>query len=247
VEDAVIAADDPGVMLGLTVFETLRCYDGVPFRLEAHIERLEASAKAMGIELVDRALVRDEILAACRDDWRVRYMVTAGGAHVVDAAPLNLARVGAPIRVARIDWSPTPGLPGSVKHGSRAGWMLAAKKLGVDEVLLVDGDSKLLEANRSSIFGVIDGAVYTPALDGRMLEGVTRSALLEAGRAVGLVCHETQLDAFAQYDELYLSSTLKELAPVTQLDGAPGPGGGPVGARLHSAFRDLVSRETATA
>ena len=43
-EEAVIAADDPGLMLGLTVFDTLRCYGGVPFRLDAHIDRLEASA-----------------------------------------------------------------------------------------------------------------------------------------------------------------------------------------------------------
>jgi len=76
------------------------------------------------------------------------------------------------------------------------------------------------------------------------LDGVTRAALLEAGSEAGLVCHEVQLDAYAEYEELYLASTLKELAPVTQLDGAPGPGAGPVGARLHSAFRALVARET---
>ncbi|MEE2750052.1 MAG: aminotransferase class IV [Myxococcota bacterium] len=244
-EQPVIAADDPGLMLGLTVFDTLRCYDGVPFRLDAHLDRLEASAVAMGIALVDRGRVREEILSVCRDDWRVRYMVTAGGAHVVDAAPLDPARVGAPLKAARIAWSPAPGLAGSVKHGSRAGWILTAQKLGVDEVLLVDEESVLLEANRSSVFGVIGGEVYTPALDGRMLDGVTRSALLEAGAEAGIVCHETQLDAYAEYEELYLASTLKELAPVTELDGVAGPGAGPVGARLHAAFRALVARETA--
>ena len=156
--------------------------------------------------------------------------------------PLDRARPGAPVTVARIPWTPTPGLPGSVKHGSRAGWVLASRALGVTEVLLVHA-GRILEANRSNVFAARAGALLTPPADGDCLRGVTRGALIEAGRAAGIQIVEAPLDAAGPFDELYLSSTLKELAPVVAIDGVEGPGGGPIGARLLAAFRSLVRRE----
>ena len=242
-DTSVISADDPGLLLGLTVFETVRCYQGVPFRMEAHLDRLEASVAAMGMDALDRREVRRQMLSACRDEWRVRYTITAGGAHILDAAPVDLSRVGAPVSAARIGWTHPPGLPGSVKHGSRAGWMLTAEQMGVTEVILVGADSEILEANRSTVFAVVDGEIATPALDGRILAGVTRGALLDAARLVGLPCREGHVHSGGPFDELYLASTLKELAPVISLDGEHGPGPGPVGEQLYEAFRQLVASE----
>lgn len=242
-DSSVISADDPGLLLGLTAFETVRCYNGVPFRLEAHLDRLEASVAAMGMPALNRSAVREEMRSACRDDWRVRYTITAGGAHILDGAPVDPSRMGAPVTAACIGWAHPPGLPGSVKHGSRAGWMLTAEQMGVTEVILVGADSEVLEANRSTVFAVVDSEIVTPALDGRILAGVTRGALLDAARGIGLPCREGRLDARGPFQELYLASTLKELAPVSSLDGQEGPGGGPVGERLYEAFRDLVASE----
>ena len=239
----VIPADDPGLLLGLTVFETVRCYDGVPFRMGAHLDRLEASVLAMGMPPLERDRVHGEMMAACRDNWRVRYTITAGGAHILDAAPIDADRVGAPVTAARMEWAHPPGLPGFVKHGSRAGWMLTAERLGVDEVILVAADGGILEANRSSVFAVLDGEVVTPRLGGQILEGVTRGALLEAARQAGLPCREGRVDSAGPFDELYLASTLKELAPVASLDGVEGPGAGGVGRTLHKAFQELVASE----
>ncbi len=239
----VIPADDPGLLLGLTVFETVRCYDGVPFRMGAHLDRLEASVLALGMPALERDRVQKEMLSACRENWRVRYTLTAGGAHILDGAPMDASRVGAPVTAARMEWVHPPGLPGFVKHGSRAGWMLTAERLGVDEVILVAGDGSILEANRSSVFAVMNGEVVTPALRGQILAGVTRGALLDAARKAGIPCREGRVDNRGPFEELYLASTLKELAPVRSLDGVEGPGDGPVGRALHRAFQALVASE----
>ena len=138
--------------------------------------------------------------------------------------------------------TPLPWLPGSVKHGSRAGWVLAARAAGVDEVVFVNPEGNILEANRSNVFAVVGGVLSTPPNDGAKLEGVTRGALIEAARRAGLPFEESHLALEEGFDELYLSSTLKELAPVEEIDGRK-VGGGPVGSALLEAFRELVVRE----
>ena len=245
VEGAGIPADDPGVLLGLTVFETMRTYGSRVFRLERHLDRLERSAAELDISPPPRAAIRREITARAEVDSRIRYTLTAGGHRVVDVRPIDVERVRHPMRVATLEWEPPTYLPGAVKHGSRAGWIIAARRLGVDEVILVDRGGRLLEANRSNLFAVRDGIIMTPPLDGRFLAGVTRGALIDGARRAGLELNEVPLQRDAAYDELYLSSTLKQLAPVIQIDGAPGPGAGPLGTALISAFESLVAEEVA--
>ena len=244
IEDAGIPANDPGLVRGLTVFETMRTYGRVPFRLEQHLDRLEASAETTGIAMPPRSALRAEILAALDDDdqW-VRCLLTAGGNRVIETGDIDASRIGRPVSVAFVDWEPTPWLPGSVKHTSRAAWQLAARERGVDEVIFVSTDGGLLEANRSNVVAVVDGTVCTSEADGRILAGVTRSTMLEAAGNAGLPVRVGHLPADTDFDELYLSSTMKELAP-TVLGGRTLRG--PVGARLLQAFRDLVLAECGT-
>ena len=243
VEDGGVPGDDPGLLLGLTVFETLRTYGRTTFRLDAHLERLEASALAMEINLPKRAEITRQIEAVCSENVYIRYTVTAGGNVVLQVAPIDESRVGGPVTVARMDWVNPSSLPGGVKHGARASWVLAAQRAGVDEVLLVEPNGHILEANRSNVFGVVGGELRTPPLDGRQLAGVTRSALMEAAQRTGITVTETGLHMDDAFDEFYLASTLKELAPVVSVNGCPRSGWGPLGLRLHQSFRDLVSEE----
>lgn len=232
-------ADDPALWTGLAVFETLRTYGSVPFRVERHLERLAASAAWMGVPLPDPAELARELLrvaTAVPGESKLNILLTGGGRRLVRATPIDLSRVGAPLRVVTRPWAPPPWLPGRVKHTSRAAWELAARQSGVDEVLWVSAAGDWTEANRSNVFVVRGGRLSTPPDDGRILQGVTRDGLIEAGRAAGIPVHEEIVPA-GPCDELYLASTLKELAPVVELDGVAGPGGGPVGARLHAAFR----------
>lgn len=243
VAGAGLPGDDPGLLLGLTVFETIRTYKKHPFRLAAHLDRLESSAKALRISTPARATIEREIAGAIAEDVRIRYTITAGDHRIVDVAPINRAKVGGPVSVARMNWQAPDFLPSVVKHGSRAAWIVAARELDVDEVLLTDPKGFILEANRSNVFAVIDGVVRTPPVDGRFLVGVTRGALLDAAERAGVPTDTSPLPVDSNFDELYLSSTLKELAPVVRLDGKPGPGGGPVGAELLKAFHQLVHEE----
>ena len=244
VKGAGIPGDDPGLLLGLTAFETLRTYGDRPFRLEAHVDRLEASAAVMEIEIPSREDIVAEIHTLCVPDAFLRYTVTAGGNRIVQTEKIEEARVGGPVRVARMNWVNPASLPGGVKHGARASWVLAARRKSVDEVLLVDPDGHILEANRSNVFAVVRGELRTPPLDGRQLAGVTRSALLEAAAEVGILCREIPLHVDDDFEEFYLASTLKELAPVVSIDSRGLPGFGPIGERLYQAFRQLVARET---
>jgi branched-chain amino acid aminotransferase len=241
-----IPADDPGLLLGLTVFETLRTYGRAPFRLEAHLDRLEHSAKMLDIVLPPRSLIAREVTENAAEDARIRFTVTAGGHRILDVAPIDQGRVCAPVSVDHMRWDVPEHLPGAVKHGSRASWIVAARRLGVDEVLLVDRHGHILEANRSNVLAVKSGALLTPPLDGRQLVGVTRGALLEAAEEAGLPMRESPLAADDAYDELYLTSTLKQMAPVVSVRGVRGPGHGPVGRRLLDALLDLIERETGT-
>ncbi len=237
VRDGGVPGDDPGLTRGLSVFETLRTYGTAPFGLEVHLDRLYASAETMDITLRPRTVVRQTLLDVCRENVWIRYTVTAGGNWILQTAPIETARVGGPVTVACLRWSPPPELPGAVKHGSRAAWVLAARRRRVDEVLLVSPKGEILEANRSNVVAVVHGVLRTPPLDGRQLSGVTRSALLAAAASQGLTLQERTIKIDDTFDELYLTSTLKEMAPVIAMDGRPGPGGGPVGAALHAAFR----------
>ena len=86
------------------------------------------------------------------------------------------------------------------------------------------------------------GCLYTPPLDGRILPGITRAVLLECADELGIAVHQAPLPRTAPMDELYLSSSLKILAPVSRLDGEPAPGEGPVGMRLREAFMGAMLR-----
>jgi branched-subunit amino acid aminotransferase/4-amino-4-deoxychorismate lyase len=237
-----IPADDLGLVRGLSVFDTFRTYGLVPFRLEAHLSRLIAAAEAMDIPVPGRVFNIQVVLDNLEPDCRIRVLITGSGNWVLDVAPFDLNRIGAPLSVAAIPWCPPAYLPSAIKHTNRAEWQMACRDLGVDEVLLVENGT-ILEANRSNVIGVIDGRLCTPPVVGRALAGVTRAAMLEAAARIGLRLDEARLPVDAPFEELYLSSTLKELAPVSSIGGHDGPGGGPMGAELHAAFRELVAEE----
>ncbi len=237
----LLTLDDPALWTGMAVFETLRTRQGRPFRPEVHLARLRAGADFCGIPF--HAEVAEELqrvaAAFAPVESKLNVLLTAGGHRIVKGEPLDLSRAGAPVRVATRAWSPDPWLPGRIKHVSRAAWVLAARKAGVDEVIWAAPGQHgpvWTEANRSNLFVVRDGTLLTPPDDGRILQGVTRDSMIEVAVAAGIPLRVEEVPV-GPAGELSLCSTLKELAPVVELDGQPGPSAGPVGARLLAAFR----------
>lgn len=245
VEGAGLPGDDPGFTRGLNVFETMRTYGRRIFRLEQHIDRLCGSASRLELPLPPRALMTAELeqLALRGENLLLRIALTAGGNRVCSVEPVPEPRIGRPLRVATVEMEPSPFLPGTVKHGSRASWVLAARELRVDEVMFIDDSGFILECNRSNVFGVIDGVLCTPELDGSLLPGVTRSALLQAARELRMPLEIGLVPINSNFSELYVSSTIKEIAPVLELDGERLPCWGPIGRALQNGLRLIIQRE----
>lgn len=231
-------ADDEGLLFGRAIFETLRTYDGCLFELDHHLERLAASAFAMGLQEPDEARIAAELTAAAEainGEAVVRVTLTAGGARIVRAA--DLPPIPYPFRCVTRTFEPPQWLDGTVKHTSRAHWRAAVVGAGVEEVLWTDVDGFLLEGTRSNVFAVVDGALVTPPVDGRCLAGVTRAALIDAALDCGADLQVRPLHGGEAFTELYVSSTLKELTAVDLLNGAEAVGAGPVGSAVLAAFQ----------
>ncbi len=239
--DAQLPADDAGFTRGLAAFETLRSYGPRLFRVETHLERLARSAAFMDVPCPLDEIRRDLARLDVRDDQVVNVFLTPSH-RVVSSRPLDPRRVGRAIRVATVPFEAPPWLPGWVKHTNRAGWELGAARAGVDELIFVDPGGCWTECSRSNLLAVRDGVAITPPLDGRILAGVTRSAVIEAAREAGVELHQAPLPA-GRYDELYALSTLKEIAPIEMIDGARVGQRVAVGARLARALAEIVARD----
>ncbi len=236
-----IDADDEGLLLGRSVFETLRTYEHQIFALEDHVERLVASASVMQISPPSFDAIAEEIVwvaSTIDEESVVRVTLTAGGTRVVRATTLPV--IPHPFHCATRCFVPPAWLDGTVKHTSRAYSRLAVLEADVDEVLWVDEDGCVLEGTRSNVFAVRDGVLYTPAVDGRFLSGVTRSFLIESAEIAGVTVRLETLRDVHLCDELYVSSTLKELTGIDSVDGVPTRGAGPVGRRVLDAFQTLL-------
>jgi branched-chain amino acid aminotransferase len=245
-----LTPQDPAMTLGLSVFETLYAEAGRPRALWAHLRRLEGSARAIGAPPPDLARVADELkgaAAGARGACALRYTLSQSGASWLTTRALDLALTSAPRSAAPITSPPSPFLPRTVKHSSRAEWRLAARALEVDEVLLCDLDGEVLEADQSSVFFLYEGVLISPPDDGRRLRGVARAGLLEAARGLGVPVVVAPLSLRAPREAIVLTSALKGVTRVGALkEGGVGaqsvdePPPPPLLARLAAASREVL-------
>lgn len=150
------------------------------------------------------------------------------------------------VRSARA--APTAADP-SAKTGLHLPHVLAVREArlqGAHEALLTDGFGQVTEGASSNLFEVRGGRVLTPPLGAGILEGVTRGVVLRLARELAFTVDETALrvEDLESAEELFITSTAREILPVTSLGGRP-VGDGRVGRttrRLHEAFRAMASR-----
>ncbi|HEY3945711.1 MAG TPA: aminotransferase class IV [Solirubrobacteraceae bacterium] len=246
---ATIPANDEGLLRGDGIFEVIRVYDGKPFALEAHLQRLERSALNLRLAL-DLESVRAEaarLLAHAGsgpDHELLRIVVTRGGHRILLTEPLPAARER--VRLGTVTYSPTRVLDG-VKSLSYAANMLAtrvARERGFDEALLVTPHGHVLEAPTSSIFWVKDGEVFTPPLSNHILASITRALVIDTAGASERSC---TLDELGQADEAFLTSTTREVQPVAQIDDHSFNGGEAVSTRVAAAVSERVRSELTSA
>ena len=228
VDQAQISVTDDGLLRGDGVFEVMRIYAGRPFGIDEHLERMERSAQTLRLPFDAEALRADAaalIAAGEPDEAMLRLVVTRGGRRI--GMLETLPERSETIALQTITYTPTRVLDG-VKSLSYAANMLAtrlAREQGADEALLVTPHGRVLEGPTTSFFYVLDGALHTPPLSDRILDSITRRALMAVTGAGERV---TTQDDLAAASEAFLASSLREVHPVHAIDGAalsvaPGP------------------------
>ena len=252
--EPVLRADDEALLRGRAAFETLRVYAGRSFRLPEHLERLARSAERIGLPAVNarelESLAAQAIEAADVEDAVLRLFWTPGnGAEptalaLVSALPEHydaLRERGQRVISLRGIRAEEPWLLPGVKSTSYAVNMAAeaeARRRGADDAVFVDADGTVLEGPTTNVWWRRGRTLSTPALELGILAGVTRAAVLEHAGAEGFEVVEGAfpLEELAGADEAFTSSSVREVMPVTELDGRPIPPGPAAGA-LQAALR----------
>jgi branched-chain amino acid aminotransferase len=269
-EDATVSVFDRGFLYGDSVFEVYRTYSGRPFREREHLERLARSAARIFIELpVDLETFSREIAEALDasglEDAYVRVIVTRGsGPIVLDPStamcPTRVVIV-APVSPPEASLYETGVAVVTVRHarpsaaaGAKASNYLAnllaqreARASDAHEAIFVAPNGDLLEGATSNLFVLRGGVLTTPPLDSGILGGITRAMVMKAAEREGIRCVEGWIprDALSDADEIFITSSIREVMPVVRADGhtigdgAPGPNT----KRLHEAYRALIRDE----
>ena len=245
---AAIPVLDDGLIRGDGAFDAFRLYAGRPFAMAAHLDRLERSCAALGIDC-PRALVERDIAvlleAAADRDAIVRCILTRGGRRLCllettgDREALTRPAVLHPV-----PYEPSLVLDG-VKSLSYGANMLASRRAveaGADEALLVRRDGTVLEGPTCSIFWVSGGRLRTPSLDTGILASITRGVLIERLDAEEGVFG---LDDLQAASEAFLASTGREAQPIARVGQAVLPAApGPVTREAQAAFQQAVLDDT---
>jgi 4-amino-4-deoxychorismate lyase len=234
-DEPVLRADDEALLRGRAAFETIRVYGGKPFKLAEHLDRLAASAERIGLPAVNRleldALARQALGAAGAPDSVLRLIWTPTPAALALVSALAdhyddlRARGQALISLRGIRAEEPWMLPG-VKSTSYAVNMAAeaeARRRGADDAVFVDASGIVLEGPTTNVWWRRERALYTPSLDLGILAGVTRATVIELAGAAGYEVEEGayHVSELQTADEAFTSSSVREVMPVTALDGGP--------------------------
>ena len=243
-QDASVSIFDSGFIGGVSVFDTLACWEGGLFKLPQHRARFERSAHAAmiplrcaGVEL--EALILETTRRAGLRNAYVQAIATRGRrpspsmpSHeptlIVYAIPyLSLwpeekADTGIGLVIPSIRQWPATVVDARIKNFNRMHTHLArleADLANADDVVLLDDRGLLTESRGANIFLVRGGALYTP--QGGILEGITRETVFEIAAESGVSAAERDLTPYDLYtaEEAFLCSTAGGIFPVVEVDG----------------------------
>ncbi len=268
-EQATVSVFDHGFLYGDGVFEGIRAYDGRVFRLEDHVKRLFDSAQAIMLNI---PLTEDEMCQAILETLRknnlrdayIRPIVSRGygdlgldpnkcpkssviiiavewGAMYGDLYEVGLTAVSVSVRRNSPD-----SLPPNIKSLNYLNNILAkieANIKGGNEAIILDSRGLVSEGSGDNIFVIKDGQISTPHTINN-LKGITRAAVMDLAEIRGNPIQEKELGLFDLYtaDEVFVTGTAAEVAPVTKVDGRViGTGKpGPITKELMAAFKELA-------
>lgn len=238
-EAAKVSVFDRGFLFADGIYEVVPVYQGRPFLLEHHLARLERSLAALAItnpgqafwlDLIDELITRNE-----SHDALVYIQVTRGAEAKRSHLPQGpiQSTIFANISAMPVHWDvPTPAkvtllddirwLRCDIKSISLLGNIMLkqqAHTVGALEPLL-HRNGFVTEGASSNYLAVQDGVIYTAPTDHLILPGITRMWVLQLAQELGIPIREQAFSVaeLAQLDELFLTSSSREVQPVGQID-----------------------------
>lgn len=245
-EEAQIPATDDGFLRGDGVFEALRVYNGVPFGLEEHLQRIVKSADGMMLELDIAQLARevDQLVEARGpDNYQMRIVVTRGGHRLALSEPLP--DFAPSVSLGFVEYRTTVILDGlkTLSYGANMQAGRLAKARGFSEALLVTPEGTVLETPTASIFWSPDGeTLVTPPLGESILASITRQKLLER---LDVVERVTKRDELLTATEAFICASIREVHAVDRIEDHALPAPGPLTKRAQAAYREAVEARLA--
>jgi len=247
-DEAVVPVYDHGFVYGEGVYETLRTYNRVPFLYDRHMRRLRQSAERLMLDVPfdDTTLLKwiHQTIDAAGDlkEAYIRILLTRGVGDLnydpkstpkpttviivkpFEAPPPRVFTDGIRISLVEMLRNHPKSVNPIIKSNNllnNALAMQAAYRAGAEEALMCNFRGELTECSQANFFMVRGGAALTPKSEAGLLEGVTRAFIFELGRELGIDVREETLypKDLETADEMFITSTTRELSPVVNVDG----------------------------
>ncbi len=271
-EEVRLSPGQAGLINGWGVFSTVRVYDGVPFALERHYDRLARDAARVQLPLkTDLPALRDALLAMLQANRvpnacvRIYFIFNTIGIWKSEESfpdvDLIMYAVDVPARVGptklavqeqgRHAAHPLTGT--KVTSWLNNAWMVEqAHRRGFDDALLLNERNEVAECTAANVFCVRGGDVATPPLTSGCLAGVSRQILLEESARSGVSITERTLtlEDFNYADEVFITSTTRHVQPISHIEKraikqAPGPVTQKLAAFFDSYVKEYIGRAAA--
>lgn len=245
-EDARVSVFDHGLLYGDGVFEGIRSYNCLVFKLKEHIERLYASAQGISLKIpipkqqMQKAVI-DTLVANKLKDAYIRLVVTRGEgdlgldprncprptifiiADKIALYPQEMYKKGLTIVTVPTRRNAPEALNPQIKSLNYLNNILGkieAINAGVPEAIMLDQNGFVTECTGDNIFMIKDGALITPPVSAGVLNGITRFSVLGLAAKAGLEARECMITRFEVFnaDEVFLTGTAAEIIPVVKID-----------------------------
>ena len=272
-EEARVSVFDHGLLYGDGIFEGIRVYSNCVFKLDAHLERLENSARSILLGLPwSRREISEAVCETCRangiTDGYIRLVVTRGRGTlglnpfkcsnpqlivIVDNIQLypeefyteGLKTITVPTR--RIGPGSMPPTIKSLNYLNNILAKIEAVNAGCMEAIMMNDQGYVSECTSDNLFIVQKGIVYTPPAFAGALLGITRQVVMDMARESDIKVVETNLTRYDLWvaQECFLTGTAAEVVPVTEIDGRKMGNGmpGPIAIQFMETYQNLVTRD----